>query len=94
MFFTKEIYICNSPCRGPAKYLSCARDEFKSFLHLDPAPSPDICTVFFPVNSAGSPDFSLGSQDLAALLPPTCFSLSSYSSRVASYHFYTKIAYM
>lgn len=27
---------------------------------------------FFPVNSAGSPDFSLGSQGLAALSPPTC----------------------
>lgn len=71
-FFTNENYMFNSPCCVSAKYLSCARDEFKSILHLDPALSPDICTVFFPVNSAGSPDFSLGSQGLAALSPPTC----------------------
>jgi len=39
--------MCNSPCCGPAKYLSCARIEFKSFLYLDSSPSPDICALFF-----------------------------------------------
>lgn len=31
-----------------------------------------VLSFCFPANSAGSPDFSLGSQGLAALSPPTC----------------------
>lgn len=60
MFFTNENYMCNSPCCWSAKHLSCARDEFKSFLHLDPAPNPHISTVFFSCKFCRQPRLILG----------------------------------